>query len=107
LVGKELTIFNRSRNKSDVFMQDFELYMNVNEEHHAIIQPFRRIFLALSYMKGPKINDWVRMISAQTILRVNGNTQANPPILPVNQREDEDLWKWFVTAFRTAYTNTT
>jgi hypothetical protein len=25
----------------------------------------------------------------------------------VNQRDDEDLWQWFVTAFRTAYTDTT
>jgi hypothetical protein len=88
-------------------MQDFALYMNVNEDHHAISQLFRRIFLALSYMKGPKINDWVRMISAQTVLRVNGNAQANPPILPVDQRDDEDLWQWFVTAFRAAYTDTT
>jgi hypothetical protein len=88
-------------------MQDFELYMNINEDRHAINQPFRRIFLALSYMKGPKINDWVRMISAQTILCVNGNAQANPPILPVNLREDDNLWEWFVMAFRTAYTDTT
>jgi hypothetical protein len=88
-------------------MQDFALYMNVNDDHHAINQPFRRIFLALSYMKGPKINDWVRMISSQTVLRVNGNVQANPPIQPMNQRDNEDLWQWFIMAFRAAFTDTT
>ena len=60
--------FDGSRSKSDVFIQEFELYMNVNEDNHAIIQPYRRIFLALSYMKGPKINDWVRMMAEQATI---------------------------------------
>jgi hypothetical protein len=72
-------------------MQEFELYMNVNEDNHAIDQPFKRIFLALSYMKGPKINDWVRLMAAQTIQRVNGLPNVNPPVPPVNLREDPDL----------------
>ena len=58
-------------------------------------------------MKGPKINDWVRLMIEQTALRVNGNANNVPPILPVNNRDDQDLWIWFVRAFRTAFTDTT
>ena len=58
-------------------------------------------------MKGPKIDDWVRLMIEQTALRVNRNVNNVPPILPVNNRDDQDLWIWFVRAFRTAFTNTT
>ena len=55
-------MFDRSRNKSKTFIQEFELYAHVNEDNHAFVQPFKRIFLALSYMKGSKVNDWVRLM---------------------------------------------
>jgi hypothetical protein len=58
-------------------------------------------------MKGAKIDDWVRMIIQQTEIRVNGVPNANPPIAPINNRNDPDLWEWFVRAFRTAFTDTT
>jgi hypothetical protein len=83
------------------------LYAHVNEDNHAFVQPFKRIFLALSYMKGSKVNDWVRLMREQTILRVNGAPNNNPPILPVNHRDDEALWDWFTAAYRNAFTDTT
>ena len=58
-------------------------------------------------MKGPKIDDWVRLMIEQTALRVNGNVNNVPPIPPVNNRDDQDLWIWFVRVFRTAFTDTT
>jgi hypothetical protein len=70
LMGKELTIFDRSQNMSKKFIQEFELYVNINEDNYAVAQPYRRIFLALSYMKGSKINNWVRLIIRQTVLHV-------------------------------------
>ena len=84
LIGKELVVFDGSRNKSETFIQEFELYAHVNEDNHVFVQLFKRIFLALSYMKGPKVNDWVRLMREQTILRVNGTPNNNPPILPIN-----------------------
>jgi hypothetical protein len=59
LVGKEPTVFDGSRSMSEKFIQEFELYVNINEDNHVVAQPYRRIFLALSYMKGPKIDNWV------------------------------------------------
>ena len=107
LIGKEPTIFNGAQSRSEAFIQEFELYAHINEDHHSIQQPYRRIFLALSYMKGPKIDDWVRLMIEQTALRVNGNANNVPLILPVNNRDDQDLWIWFVRAFRMAFTDTT
>jgi hypothetical protein len=58
-------------------------------------------------MKGPKIDDWVRLMLEQTALRVHGNPNNVPPIAPVNHRDDIALWHWFVRAFKTAFTDTT
>jgi hypothetical protein len=58
-------------------------------------------------MKGPKIDDWVRLIIGQVNIRVNGLPNENPPVAPINGRDDEDLWTWFVGVFRAAYTDTT
>jgi hypothetical protein len=91
---------------SEKFIQEFELYVNINEDNHAVAQPYRRIFLALSYMKGPKIDDWVRLIVGQTVLRVNGQPNENPPVAPVNNRDNEALWDWFILAFQQAFTDT-
>ena len=61
-------MFDGSRSKSKTFIQEFKLYAYINEDNHAFIKPFKRIFLALSYMKGPKVNDWVRLMREQIIL---------------------------------------
>ena len=58
-------------------------------------------------MKEPKIDDWVRLMIEQTALRVNGNANNMPPILPVNNWDDQDLWVWFVRVFKTVFTDTT
>jgi hypothetical protein len=58
-------------------------------------------------MKGPKIDDWVQLIVGQTVLRVNGRPNENPPVAPINNRDDEALWDWFVLAFQQAFTDTT
>ena len=84
LVGKEPTVFDGAQSRSEAFIQEFKLYAHINEDHHSIQQPYRRIFLTLSYMKGPKIDDWVRLMIEQTALRVNGNVNNIPPILPIN-----------------------
>ena len=107
LIGKEPTVFDRVQSRSEAFIQEFKLYTHVNKDHHSIQQPYQRIFLTLSYMKGPKINDWVRLMIEQTALWVNGNANNVPLILPMNNQNDQDLWVWFIQAFRTTFTNTT
>jgi hypothetical protein len=58
-------------------------------------------------MKGPKIDDWVRLMLEQAALRVHGNPNNVPPIAPVNHRDDIALWHWFVRAFKTTFTDMT
>jgi hypothetical protein len=41
LVGKEPTVFDGNQSKSEAFIQEFELYMNVNIEAHIIANPYR------------------------------------------------------------------
>lgn len=60
LVGKEPMLFDGLQSKSKTFLQEFELYINFNSKNHTIEQPYYDIMLTLSYMKGPKINDWVQ-----------------------------------------------
>ena len=60
--------------------------MNINSENHAIEQLYRHIMLALSYMKGLKINNWVQSMVRHTVERIDTH---------VNTQEDEVLWNWF------------
>ena len=60
--------------------------MNINSKNHAIEQPYCHIMLALSYMKGLKINNWVQSMVQRTVKRID---------MYVNIREDEVLWNWF------------
>ena len=71
--------------------------MNINSENHAIEQPYHHIMLVLSYMKGPKINDWVQSMVQQIMERID---------MHVNTWEDEALWNWFQNEFGMAYTDT-
>ena len=57
LVKKESIMFNGLQSKSKMFLQEFELYMNINSKNHVIEQPYHHIMLTLSYMKGLKINN--------------------------------------------------
>jgi hypothetical protein len=58
-------------------------------------------------MKGPKIDDWVRLMLEQTVLHVHGNPNNVPPIVPVNHRDDIALWHWFIRPFKTTFTDMT
>ena len=40
LIGKEPTVFDGVRSQSEAFIQEFELYAHVNEDHHSIQQPY-------------------------------------------------------------------
>ena len=90
-------LFDGLWSESETFLQEFELYMNINSENHTIEQPYCRIMLALSYMKGLKINNWVQSMVQHTVERID---------MHVNTQEDEALWNWFQNEFRMAYTNT-
>jgi Retrotransposon gag protein len=61
-------------------------------------EPYNRIMMMLSYMKGPKIDDWVREKATLLETAVTNRT-ANP--------NDEHVWNTFLEEFTDAFTDTT
>jgi Retrotransposon gag protein len=90
--------FDGSRDKIDDFLQAFGLYRAINRLHPVIAMPYNRIMLCLSYMKGFKINDWVRQ-KATALQTAIDNGMADP--------NDEAIWTAFEQEFRAAFTDTT
>jgi hypothetical protein len=59
LCGSPPNVFDGMRDKVDLFLQAFGLYRAINRQHITMREPYNYIMIILSYMKGPKINDWV------------------------------------------------
>ena len=51
--------FTRKRANVDTFMQQWELYQTINDEHVNIQNPFKQVVTALHFIRGPNVNDWV------------------------------------------------
>jgi hypothetical protein len=98
LCGSPPNIFDGTRDKVDSFLQAFGLYRAINRRHITMREPYNRIMMMLSYMKGPKINDWVREKATLLETAVSNGT-ANP--------NDEHVWNTFLEEFTDAFTDTT
>ena len=104
--GHTPEIFDGQRKNAAKFMREFGLWKICNVRNKAMINPFQRIALALSYMKGPKVDDWVLQQGDNLTIRVQGNTLVNPMIPPTHRDDDETLWREFVADFTRAFTDT-
>jgi Retrotransposon gag protein len=61
-------------------------------------EPYNQIMMMLSYMKGPKIDDWVqKKVTLLEIAVTNGT--ANP--------NDKHIWNTFIEEFTEVFTDTT
>ena len=74
---------------------------NINTE--VIINPFQRVAMALSYIKGPHVDDWVAQKAKKMVDWVYGRPHDNLPILPTHRADDKVLWNDFITNFKSAY----
>ena len=104
--GHAPKIFDGQRKNAAKFMCEFGLWKICNVWNEAMINPFQRIALALLYMKGPKVDDWVLQQGDNLTIRVQGNTLVNPMIPPTHRDDDETLWREFVADFTQAFTDT-
>jgi hypothetical protein len=77
LCGSPPNTFDGTRDKVDSFLQAFRLYRAINRRHITMREPYNRIMMMLSYMKGPKIDDWV-WEKATLLETAVSNTTANP-----------------------------
>ena len=98
--GVPPTIFNGTRNKADDFMGQFRRFKMVNRTHEAMKVPYDRVLTALTYMRGPLINDWIDQQEKKLAARTDTTKHGHVP------ETDEVLWNEFETAFLNAWTDT-
>jgi hypothetical protein len=102
LGGTAPTIFNGDRSRTEHFMREFELYRLINVNNRKITTPASRVALALSFIKGPKVDTWVFNQAKQLALRLYGD-RNNPA---THHPSNEVLWTDFIRDFKQAYTHT-
>lgn len=59
---------------------DQRLYKMINRDP-TINVPYKKILMALSYMKGPKVNNWVHAYATEFEARVTGGMNANMKLI--------------------------
>jgi hypothetical protein len=58
LFGAPPEVFNRNRAKAKEYMCSFKRWWALNEEKTVFDILYKQVALCLSYMKGPKVEDW-------------------------------------------------
>jgi hypothetical protein len=102
LDGHAPKTFDGDRSKTLQFIQEFELFRMINISHRKMRVAATRVGIALSYIKGENVNDWVFKQITQLSIRVNGDDYNGPTHAP----GDEALWRDFVADFKSAFVHT-
>lgn len=89
--------FDGDRSKSLKFEKDFGLYRLLNAEHPLVAIPAKRVCLALSYIKGDKVDRWAHQYADHVAEELYTNN-VDP--------QNEALWNNFVIAFRRQFQDT-
>jgi hypothetical protein len=97
--GHAPKIFNGQYKNVAKFMHKFRLWKICNVHNEAMINPFQRVALMLSYMKGPKVDDWVLQQGNRLSHHVQGNTLVVSSLALTHLNMDEILWVEFVVEF--------
>src|SRR6267142_4876422 len=102
--GQPPTIFDGERLKTNQFMTEFQLWWMINNGAEVMNNPFQRIALCLSFIRGPKVDNWVEEKINQLRCAVLGDPANGIP--PTHHPTDEALWNNFGADFRAAYQDT-
>jgi len=86
------------------FTQEFTLYKMINQDSPTMRNAYTQVTLALSFMRGAAINDWVLQQMEWLYLKCNGDL-ANG-VASTHQMDDECLWLDFGQDFRHAFADT-
>ena len=98
--GVPPTIFDGTRSNADDFWGQLRRFKMVNRNHDAMKVPYDRVLTALTYMRGPLINDWVDQQEKKLAKRIDPSTTNWVA------ETNEILWTEFETAFRATWTDT-
>jgi hypothetical protein len=99
LRGKVPKLFDGDRTKSKAFISDIRIYFRINWNKFDVKNAYSRVLLALSFIKGPNVVNWVSTQFDQLdedLVNICGGDE-----------EDEDLWKEFEKRFKRAYVSST
>jgi len=99
LIGTPPITFDGDRSKTDRFITQFGLFRIINDRNTVITNPKRRVALALTYIRGPKVDDWVSQQFNALSTKVFGDADH----APTHTDTDEALWGDFMTEFKRAY----
>jgi len=89
LKGTPPTIFNSNQKHTKQFMQEFTLYKIINQESPVMCNAYTRMVLALSFMRGTAINNWVMQQIERLYLRCNKDVASGIGL--THQTNDKNL----------------
>jgi hypothetical protein len=99
LRGKAPELFDGDRTKSKVFISDIQIYFKINQNKFNIKNVYSRVLLALSFIKGPNVVNWVGTQIKQLVkdlINICGGDEDN-----------EELWQEFERRFKRAFISST
>jgi hypothetical protein len=94
--------YDGDRTKTRQFVKEFQLWWRLNRRHKKMKLPADRVALALTYIKGPKVNNWVYRQIELLSKRVDGDGRHSPDY----HESEEELWTNFVDDFIKAFIHT-
>ena len=98
--GIQPPIFDGTCTQADDFWAQFRRYKMVNCTHDSMTKAYDRVLTALTYIRGPMINDWVNT-QENNLMTCTDITKPNHVC-----EDDEVLWAEFETVFHDAWTDT-
>jgi len=94
-------IFTRERGTVELFLQTFNYFRNANHRNDVMHNLFERANLLLTYMKGPKVQQWAARKGEELTIAVLGDPANNVAL--ANNADDEQLWTCLTLNLRNAY----
>jgi hypothetical protein len=105
LKGMIPQIFQGDRKDAERFMQQFGAYRFLNRHNSTFTNKAEQVAYAITFIKGPLVDDWAYDMADQLSIKVEGNPTTGDP--PTHAENDPALWEWFARAFRDAFTDST
>jgi len=101
LKGSMLIIFTGERGTVEIFLQTFNYFRNANHCNDVMRNAFERANLLLTYMRGPKVQQWAARKGEELTMAVLGDPANN--VAATHAPDDEWLWTQLTLDLRTAF----
>ena len=103
LIGAPPSTFDGDRSMADQFITQFGLFRVVNNRNPVITDPKRRVALALTYIRGPKVDAWVAQQYDALSIEANHTLPRTHAAASTADELDEALWEDFIAEFKRAF----